>query len=121
MCSRRRRSSCFDSEKIEKDKYDGLGYELKVLRDTNEKSRILEDDKIVGVQEDYYDFNLLSNCTNNFKKASVVVGSAMGNSQQSVGDTYLSYKVRKLIESGKIEYRGIVGNITDYKIRAVGS
>lgn len=108
-------------KKLEKEKCNRLMSDWEVLRTSKEKLRILKNDKIIGVDESYYDHEILSNCTFNFKKSVSVIGSTMGKSAQLVGDTYLDYRVRKLIESGKIEYRGKLENMRDFEIRVFGS
>jgi len=53
--------------------------------------------------------------------AARVIGKTMGESNQFVGDTYIDWRVRKLVESGKIEYRGKCETMRDYEIRVPGS
>lgn len=79
--------------------------------------RILENDKIVNVEENYYDNQILENCTFNFKRAARIIGSTMGHSKQLVGDLYIHYRVRKLIEEDKIQYRGILKSMRDFEIK----
>ncbi len=104
-------------KKIEKEKCNCLMNDWEVLRTSKETLRILKENKIIGVDESYYDNDILSNCTFNFKKATRVVGETMGKSDQLVSDTYIDYRVRKLIEIGKVEYRGRVETMRDFEIR----
>ncbi len=88
-----------------------------VLRHSKETLRVLKDNRVIGVDESYYDKAILSNCTFNFQKALRIVGYTMGESDQLVGDTYIDYRLRQLIESGKIEYRGRLDSMRDFEIR----
>lgn len=74
----------------------------------------------MGVDESYYDNEILENCTFNFKMAARVIGATMGKSAQVVGDTYIDHRVRKLIENGRIEYRGRLKTMRDFEIRVPG-
>ncbi|MCM1989446.1 DUF3658 domain-containing protein [Oceanirhabdus seepicola] len=108
-------------KKLEKEKCNRLINDWEVLRISKENLRILKENKIIGVDESYYDYDILSNCTFNFKKAARVIGMTMGKSHQLVGDTYIDYRVRKLIESGKVEYRGRLETMRDFEIRVFGN
>ncbi len=45
------------------------------------------------------------------------MGMAMERLSQLVGDTYLDYRVRKLIDNGKLEYSGQIMMLRDFEIR----
>lgn len=107
--------------KLDKEICECLINDWKILRNSKENVRILLDNKIISVDESYYDKEILSNCTFNFKKAARVIGMTMGRAQQLVGDTYIYYRVRKLIERGKVEYRGKLGSMRDFEIRVLGN
>lgn len=104
-------------KKMETFKRSNLISEWEALRNTKDTLRILKSNSIMGVDESYYDDALLSNCTNEFKTAPRVIGAVMGESEQFVGDTYLDYRVRKLIENGCLEYRGILTAMRFFEIR----
>ncbi|WP_066506889.1 DUF1835 domain-containing protein [Abyssisolibacter fermentans] len=107
-------------KKLEKEKCNCLINDWEVLRTSKENLRILKDNKIIGVDENYYDHDILSNCTFNFRKAARIIGKTMGESDQLVSDTYLDYRVRKLIKSGKVEYRGKLETYRDFEIKVLG-
>jgi hypothetical protein len=106
-------------KKIKVEKWNRFMNDWENLRKSKEYLRILEDGEIIGVDESYYDQEILSNCTFNFKRAARIIGATMGKSDQSVGDTFIDYRVRKLIESRKIEYRGKLQTMRDFEIRLV--
>ncbi len=108
-------------KKIEKEKHKNLVNEWEILRTSKENLRVLKNNNLIGVDESYYDEDILSNCTFNFQKASRVIGSTMGNSDQLVSDMYIDYRVRKLVESGKVEYRGKLETMRDFEIKVLGS
>lgn len=104
-------------KKLEKEKCNKLINDWEVLRTSKEKLRILKNNEIIEVAENYYDNDILSHCTSNFNNAAKVVGITMGNSHHLVGDTYLDYRVRKLIQNRKLEYKGNFKNLRDFEIR----
>lgn len=108
-------------KKIEMEKCKELSNDWEVLRKSKENLRILEENKIIGVDENYYDDEILSNCSFNFKKAPRIIGATMGKAQQLVSDSYIDYRVRRLIESGSVEYRGKLETMRDFEIRVQGS
>ncbi|MCY6484208.1 DUF3658 domain-containing protein [Clostridium aestuarii] len=87
------------------------------LRKSKSTLRILKDGKIINVDESYYDADILEYTPNEFMKAARVIGTVMGMSQQVVGDTFIDYRLRKLIEAGKIEYRGKLRSMREFDIK----
>lgn len=74
-------------KKLDQEKCNGFKNDWGNLSQSKENLRILEDSEIIGVDESYYDNEILVNCTFNFKMAARVIGATMGNSVQVVGDT----------------------------------
>lgn len=108
-------------QKIKKEKHQDLMNDWEILRTTKENLRILKNNYVIGVDESYYDEDVLSNCTFNFQKVGTVIGSTMGKSEQFISDMYINYRIRKLIESKKVEYRGTLETMRDLEIRVLGS
>nr|WP_261378379.1 DUF3658 domain-containing protein [Paenibacillus agilis] len=73
--------------------------------------------KLTAVLVDYYDVFLLEHVTDDYQLAARVVGAVMGDSNLVVGDMYLAFGVRQLIDEGKLDYRGELGSLRDYEIR----
>lgn len=67
--------------------------------------RILLNGQITTVSEDYYDASILENTSNEYQRAVRIVGKVMGESDQRVGDTYLTFRVHQLIQQGKLNYQ----------------
>lgn len=108
-------------KKIDQERCNRLIKDWEALRVSKDNLRILNNDEIIGVEEGYYDNDILLNCGFNFKKAARVIGMTMGRSKQLVGDAYIDYRIRKLIEDGKIEYRGKLQTMRDFEVRVFGS
>lgn len=81
--------------------------ELERLINENKMVRILKDDKVISKEEDFYDELILSNTTKSFLKVPRVVGATMGKSKYLVGDTFIDYRIRKLIDKGELS---LIGN-----------
>ncbi|KDR95886.1 protein of unknown function [Peptoclostridium litorale DSM 5388] len=107
----------FHVKKVEKEKHAALKEEWKHLRDSPENLRILKGEGVFGVNDEYYDDEILLSCTYNFKKAARVIGKIMGKSEQLIGDMYIDYRLRALIESKKIEGRGSIKRMRDFDVR----
>jgi hypothetical protein len=69
--------------------------------------RILEGGKKIASKEDsFYDKDLLSIVTPNFQKVSKILFTSLGKMKIQTGDVFLAWRIRKLIEEGKIEVQG---------------
>ncbi|MFJ8356657.1 DUF1835 domain-containing protein [Bacillus paramycoides] len=68
--------------------------------------RILVDGKITNVSEDYYDAAILELTSNEYQRAIRIVGEILGRNEQSIGDTYLNFRVQQLIQQGKLDSQG---------------
>ncbi|MEH6935970.1 DUF1835 domain-containing protein [Bacillus sp. JJ783] len=78
---------------------------------TNGIVRILKDGQITTVAENYYDVLILENTSNEYQRASLIVGEVMGKNEQRIGDTYLIYRVHQLIQQGKLNCQGNLAKI----------
>jgi hypothetical protein len=90
------------------------------IMEATKNLRILIEGRIIRVEESYYDEEILSNCSTEFMKAARVIGATMGNSEQHVGDTYIDYRLRILVENGKVEHRGRLVSMRDFEVRVSG-
>ena len=89
------------------------------LRLTNEDHlvRLFENGTIRGCDETLYDEALLAQCTGAFKKAIVVAGHVMGANMGIVGDTFLFYRIRAMVERGVLETQGFAEDFGDTLVR----
>lgn len=102
-----------------------LEHEWIKLAEQQEVLRIWNDNKLVGVDEHYFDNYLLETVEQllsekpkgEFIKAARVVGQALGYCEQYVGDQYFEYRLRELIYTGKLEIKGVPRAMRFYSVR----
>jgi len=80
--------------------------ELERVINENKMIRILKEDQVISKDEEFYDALILSNATKSFLKVPRVVGATMGKSKYLVGDTFIDYRLRKLIDKGDLIVKG---------------
>ena len=81
--------------------------EWKKLCNDNATVRILEGGKkIVNREESFYDKDLLSALTADFQKLTKVLHTAFSKLKVQTGDVYLVWRLKKMIEEGKVEAQG---------------
>ncbi len=105
-------------EKVSDERRETLSKEWDKLKLSQDLLHVLVDDKIIGVKESYFDHDLLNNCTKSYKKAAQIVGETMGELGHYIGDTYLDYRLRVLIDEEKIAYQGNLEMLREFEIRA---
>jgi len=79
--------------------------------------RLYENGEIRGCDETLYDDALLAQCTRAFEKAITIAGHVMGANMGIVGDTFLFYRIRKLVEGGVLETQGFAEDFGDTLVR----
>ncbi|MFJ8456258.1 DUF3658 domain-containing protein [Bacillus paramycoides] len=80
----------------------------KKYSETNEVLRILVNGQLTTVSEDYYDVYILGHTSNEYQRTIRIVGKVMGENEQRIGDTYLTFRVHQLIKQGKLNSQGNV-------------
>lgn len=102
-----------------------------VLAETKETLRIWRKEKIKSVREDYYDQYIMNLAkkyqierereqeSEEFMKSARLIGEALGHLDQCVGDGFLEYRLRKLIEKGIFEMEGNLKGMRFYSVRLV--
>lgn len=81
--------------------------EWKKICNENAIIRILEGGKkIVSKEERFYDKELLSVLTGEFQKLNKIVHQILSKIKIQTGDAFLVWRMRKLIEEGKLEMQG---------------
>jgi hypothetical protein len=81
--------------------------EWKKLCGENAFVRMLEGGKkIVGKEAGFYDKELLGFITNDFQKLNKILNNAFSKMKVQTGDVFLVWRIRKLIEEGKLEAQG---------------
>jgi len=85
--------------------------------------RIWENGEIKVVVEDYYDDFIIEKAKKligkkkGFMKCARLVGEVYGHISQYIGDSFLEYRVRRLIEKGIFEYEGSLEAMRYYSIK----
>ena len=82
--------------------------------------RIYEDGEIRGYDETLYDETLLAQCTPAFRKVISIAGQVMGQNMGIVGDTFLFYRIRTMVERGVLETQGFAEEFGDTLVRLAG-
>lgn len=79
------------------------------LMQENSLVRMLEGGKkIVSKGEDFYDEEIIKNTTKDWQKATRVLQNTLHRMKIKTGDVFLMWRMKKLIEDGKIEAEGDV-------------
>lgn len=81
--------------------------EWKKIAEENATVRILEGGKkIAGKEENFYDGEILKNITGEWQKATRVLSNTLHRMKIKTGDVYLMWRMKHLINEGKIEATG---------------
>ena len=96
--------------------------EWKKISDENARVRILEGGKkIVGKEDSFYDNEVLKNITPDWQKATRVLTNTLHRMKIKTGDVFLMWRMKHLINSGKIETMGNVeGGWKEFDVRKPG-
>jgi hypothetical protein len=103
--------------KIELTEYDILLNEWNLLKKDNSVLRIFKDGKIKSVKDDYFDIEILKYTEKEFKKSARIVGSVLGFSEERISDDYIFWRIKELVKSGNIEFRGKFGVMREMEIK----
>ncbi|GGA74817.1 DUF1835 domain-containing protein [Ornithinibacillus halotolerans] len=82
------------------------------LGESQETLRIWRNGRIQSITEDYYDDFIVKKAKrlfgkhNEFISVARVIGEVLGHLEQYVGDSFLEYRIRKLIDAGVFELEG---------------
>ncbi|HWR33340.1 MAG TPA: DUF1835 domain-containing protein [Chitinophagaceae bacterium] len=83
--------------------------EWRKLEQENAMVRILEGGKkIIGKEENFYDNEILKNITADWQKATRVLSNTLHRMKIKTGDVFLMWRMKHLINEGKIEVLGDV-------------
>ena len=97
--------------------------EWKKISDENATVRILEGGKkIVGKEDSFFDSEILKNITNEWQKATRVLSNTLHRMKIKTGDVFLMWRMKQLINEGKIETMGDVNaGWKEFDVRKAGS
>lgn len=99
--------------------------------DTEDWKRIMQENsgirsfeggkKLVSRSEEYYDDQLVSFCSQQFQKASRIIGQAISKFGIPTGDVYLGWRLRKMAEAGRMQLQGDISKmLKDYDVKLPG-
>lgn len=95
------------------------------LADSQETLRIWRNGRIQSAPENYYDPFIIQRAKylhrnpklNGFMKSARLIGDVLGHLDQYIGDTFLEYRLKKLIEAGVFEFEGSLLAMRFYSVR----
>jgi hypothetical protein len=79
--------------------------------------RVFREGRIVDVSEDHFDAAIRAAVPPEFGIAAKVVGRVLGESEDVIGDAFINYRLRRLIEAGLIEAMNAEGHLLSMKVR----
>lgn len=102
-----------------------LEEEWQELSSTQEVLRIWGNNEIKNVDEAYYDDYIINKAkklhkerkNNEFMKSARLIGEAIGDLDQYIGDEYFEYRVRSLIMKGVFEIEGVPKAMRFYSVK----
>jgi len=95
------------------------GDEWKKLVKENAGIRTLEGGKrLLSKGEDHYDNQLISFASQQYQKASKIVGQALSKFNIPTGDVYLGWRLRKMVETERLQLQGDVSKtLRDFEVK----
>jgi len=93
-----------------------LHADWKRLCEAPEPLRILRAGRITPVNVDYYDAQILGQCTNTPRLAGQVIGDVLGNCEQVVSDTFIFYRLRRLVKTGHLVVEGALDSHYNFMV-----
>ena len=90
-----------------------------------ETLRIWKNGRIQSVPEDYYDQYIIQRAKylhrkpelNGLMKSARLIGDVLGHLEQYVGDSFVEYRLRMLIDAGVFEWEGSLRAMRFYSVR----
>lgn len=97
-------------------------HEWDSLSKSTEFLRVWTDNEVHSVQEDYFDQFIIEcakrvSADQEFLKAPIVIGEALGLVEQLVGDTFLEYRLKQLIKKEVFEFVGSLEEMRFYSVK----
>ncbi|MEJ7739789.1 MAG: DUF3658 domain-containing protein [Chitinophagaceae bacterium] len=89
------------------------------LSEENKGVRLLEGGKKLAQYDyDFYDEELVNLITNDWIKASKLIHIYLSKARHTTGDAYLLWRLKKLIEAGRLDVQGEIKNMKDFEVKA---
>lgn len=93
------------------------------LSNDNANLRIAVDgSQISGSKIDFYDAHIMAQCTKQYQVAVKIIGKVLGymnnkNIGEAIGDSFLNWRLKQMIEDNKLKYRGNMSSMRNYEVR----
>lgn len=97
--------------KLNLNEYRELIHKWELLKKDNSILRVIKDEKLESVDENYFDIDILKYTPKEFRNPIRTVGEVLGKSEERISDEYIFGRIKELIKTGKIEYNGKFGVI----------
>lgn len=102
---------------LDEQKHEQLLKDWVLLKEQSSMLRIYKDGKIIGVQDDYFDIDILKYTGGEYKKSARIVGYVLGYSKVMIFDDVIFWRIKELTRVGKLQYRGEFGSMIGMEIR----
>lgn len=103
--------------RLPKEDFERLSLEWSALCKTKELLRIYEAGQVISCPEDFFDQRLLAASDSQFVSAARLVGEVMAQSPYQVCDTWLEFRLRVLINQGRVEAEEIQNPLNALMVR----
>ncbi len=91
------------------------------LGSENKGVRLLEGGKkLIQRDYDYYDTELLKFVTGNWQKVNKLLHQFFGKAKDTTGDAYLLWRLKQMIDGGKIMMQGDMKNMKEFEVKLAG-
>lgn len=104
-------------QKLNSNKYREFLDAWELLKKDNSILRVFKDEEIKSEDENYFDIDVLKYTPKEFRKSARTVGQVIGKSDITISDDYIFWRVKELVKSGKIDYRGKFGIMREMEIK----
>lgn len=102
----------------------GLAKEFDVIVARGDLLRLVDGDRIVSASSDHFDAYVLSFANPEWERAVRIIGNCLGHREDEnmIGDAFFEWRLRALIQGGKLEAQGDLSHMRGYQVRlAAGS
>jgi Domain of unknown function (DUF1835)/Protein of unknown function len=73
--------------------------------------------KVKPLPDNYYDDNLVNNCTSEWQKAGKILHHLIHKSKGNISEAYLLWRLKELVKDGKLVYQGELKTKKDFEVR----
>lgn len=89
------------------------------LEKTQNILRIMENNQIISVNDDYYDNVIIANCSEDFETAGRIIGKSISDSLNNASETFLARRLLLLNNEGIVEIDGNLNKLYSCNVRLV--